>query len=217
MTIRYKAVCFDFDYTLADSSNGIVKCFRMVIDSHGWQGIDDEQIRRTIGMTLEDAFSLLSGIKDPEQLAALHKEYSFHANTYMNPNTRFYEGSQNVLQALKDAGCKIAIVSTKNKNRIDDFLHATQTDHLVDKVIGIYEVKSAKPDPEGLHMAIEALDVDKTEVLYVGDSVIDAQTAMNAGVDFCGVTTGVTTVSELAQYPHKAIISQIEELTTVVE
>ena len=77
--MKYKAVCFDFDYTLADSSAGIVKCFRMVIDSHGWKGIDDEQIRRTIGMTLEDAFSLLSGIKEPDQLTALHKEYSLHA------------------------------------------------------------------------------------------------------------------------------------------
>ena len=215
--MKYKAVCFDFDYTLADSSTGIVKCFRMVIDSHGWKGIDDEQIRRTIGMTLEDAFSLLSGIKEPDQLTALHKEYSLHANTYMNPNTRFYEGSQCVLQALKESGCKTAIVSTKNKNRIDDFLQITQTNHLVDKVIGIYEVKEAKPDPEGLYLAMETLGADKKDVLYVGDSIIDAQTAMNAGVDFCGVTTGVTTASELALYPHKAIISHIEELLTVLE
>lgn len=121
------------------------------------------------------------------------------------------------MQALKESGCKTAIVSTKNKNRIDDFLQITKTNHLVDKVIGIYEVKKAKPDPEGLYLAMETLGADKKDVLYVGDSIIDAQTAMNAGVDFCGVTTGVTTASELALYPHKAIISHIEELLTVLE
>ena len=55
---QYKTYLFDFDYTLVDSSNGIVMCFRHVLDKHGYKNVDDRAIKRTIGMTLDDAFSL---------------------------------------------------------------------------------------------------------------------------------------------------------------
>ena len=60
--------------------------------------------------------------------------------------------------------------------------------------------------------AIERLQADKTQVLYIGDSTVDAETAQSAGVDFAGVTHGVTTAHELACYPHVCIMSSLEEL-----
>ena len=45
---RYTTYLFDFDYTLADSSKGIVLCFRHVLNLHGYTGITDEEIKRTI-------------------------------------------------------------------------------------------------------------------------------------------------------------------------
>ena len=51
---RYGVYLFDFDYTLADSSRGIVMCFRHVLERHGYKGIDDHAIKRTIGKTLEE-------------------------------------------------------------------------------------------------------------------------------------------------------------------
>mgnify|MGYP000160041340 CR=1 FL=1 len=73
--MKYTTYLFDFDYTLADSSRGIVICFRNVLERHGHTGISDEAIKRTIGKTLEDSFSLLSGITAPETLAEYKKEY----------------------------------------------------------------------------------------------------------------------------------------------
>lgn len=217
MTMKYKAVCFDFDYTLANSSIGIVKCFRLVFDKHGWTDISDETVRKTIGMTLEDAFSSFTGITDANQLANLHIEYSQFANDHMNPNTYLYPETLPLLQKMKKHGIQSAIVSTKNKSRIEDFLREHKMDEFVKTVIGIYEVSEAKPNPEGLFLAIEHLGVDKSEVLYVGDSIIDAQTAMNAGVDFCGVTTGTTNADELKAYPHIAILDNLDNLHTILQ
>ena len=73
--MKYTTYLFDFDYTLADSSRGIVICFRNVLERHGHTGISDEAIKRTIGKTLEDSFSILSGITTPETLAEYKKEY----------------------------------------------------------------------------------------------------------------------------------------------
>ena len=73
--MRYTTYLFDFDYTLADSSRGIVICFRKVLTKHGYLNITDEQIKRTIGKTLEDSFSILTGITDANILAGYKKEY----------------------------------------------------------------------------------------------------------------------------------------------
>lgn len=88
--MKYTTYLFDFDYTLADSSRGIVICFRNVLERHGHTGISDEAIKRTIGKTLEDSFSLLSGITAPETLAEYKKEYVKEADTYMTVNTFFF-------------------------------------------------------------------------------------------------------------------------------
>ncbi len=55
--MNYKTYLFDFDYTLADSSRGIVKCFRIVLTRHQYLTVTDEAIKRTIGKTLEESFS----------------------------------------------------------------------------------------------------------------------------------------------------------------
>ena len=67
---QYKTYLFDFDYTLVDSSNGIVMCFRHVLDKHGYKNVDDRAIKRTIGMTLDDAFALLTGVSGREVLVS---------------------------------------------------------------------------------------------------------------------------------------------------
>lgn len=67
--MNYTTYLFDFDYTLADSSRGIVTCFRNVLNRHDYIHPTDDDIKRTIGKTLEDSFSILSGVTDPQQLA----------------------------------------------------------------------------------------------------------------------------------------------------
>lgn len=52
----YTTYLFDFDYTLADSSRGIVTCFRNVLNKHGYTNVTDEDINASIGKTLEDLF-----------------------------------------------------------------------------------------------------------------------------------------------------------------
>ena len=73
--MNYTTYLFDFDYTLADSSRGIVTCFRNVLTRHGYTEVTDDDIKRTIGKTLEDSFSILTGVTDAGQLAGFKAEY----------------------------------------------------------------------------------------------------------------------------------------------
>lgn len=110
---QYKTYLFDFDYTLVDSSNGIVMCFRHVLDKHGYKNVDDRAIKRTIGMTLDDAFALLTGVSGREVLVSYRKEYVAKADVCMSDNTILFSEVTNVLQALKQQGSKIGVISTK--------------------------------------------------------------------------------------------------------
>ena len=78
--MNYTTYLFDFDYTLADSSRGIVTCFRNVLNRHGYTRPTDNDIKRTIGKTLEESFSILSGVTDTRQLAEFKKEYIKESN-----------------------------------------------------------------------------------------------------------------------------------------
>ena len=111
--MNYTTYLFDFDYTLADSSRGIVTCFRNVLNRHGYTQPTDDDIKRTIGKTLEDSFSILSGVTDPLQLAEFKKEYVKEADTHMTVNTVLFLETKSVLIALKDSGARIGIISTK--------------------------------------------------------------------------------------------------------
>lgn len=83
----YQAYLFDFDYTLADSSKGIVMCYRNVLERHGFHQVDDLSIKRTIGKTLVDSFSIMTGITDADTLETFRKEYVKEADQHMTANT----------------------------------------------------------------------------------------------------------------------------------
>ena len=210
--MNYTTYLFDFDYTLADSSRGIVTCFQNVLKRHGYTAVTDEEIKRTIGKTLEDSFSILTGITDAQQLADFKKEYGKEADEHMTVNTMLFLETKSVLIALKDAGARIGIISTKFRFRIKELLSLHFPENFMDIIIGGEDVKTAKPSPEGLLLAIKQLHVTKAETLYIGDSIVDAETAQAAGVDFAGVTHGVTTAQELGRYPHRKIMATLEEL-----
>ena len=215
--MNYTTYLFDFDYTLADSSRGIVTCFRNVLTHHGYTEVTDDDIKRTIGKTLENSFSILTGVTDAGQLAGFKAEYRKEADTHMTVNTVLFLETKSVLTALKDSGARIGIISTKYRFRIKELLDQHFPEDFIDIIVGGEDVKTAKPSPEGLLLAIKRLHVSKAETLYIGDSTVDAETAQAAGVDFAGVTHGVTTAKELEKYPHRKIMNTLEELLAVQE
>ena len=213
--MKYTTYLFDFDYTLADSSRGIVICFRNVLERHGHTGISDEAIKRTIGKTLEDSFSILSGITTPETLAEYKKEYVKEADTYMTVNTFFFPETVTVLKTLKSQGAQIGIISTKFRFRIREMVDQHFPKDFFDIIIGGEDVKQAKPDPQGIKKALRRLHRRKSETLYIGDSTVDAETAQAAKVDFVGVLNGMTTREELMVYPHRQILDNLALLPLI--
>lgn len=210
--MTYSTYLFDFDYTLANSSKGIVKCFQAVLQRHDYTNTSDEDIKRTIGKTLEESFTILTGMNDAAVLAGWRKEYVKEADQHMTVNTVLFPETKAVLTALKERGAHIGIISTKYRYRIKELLDRHFPEEFIDIIVGGEDVKAAKPSPEGVWLAIEQLAVKHEDVLYIGDSTVDAETALAANVSFAGITHGVTTTEELARYPHVRIMASLDEL-----
>lgn len=213
---KYKAYIFDFDLTLADSSKGILICFKHTLSEFGYPIPSDKEIYNTIGMTLVDAFDVLTGIPNNSQREEMRLVYVKKADEEMVKNTFFYDNTLAILQTLQNAGVKVGIVSTKFRYRIEDTFKYHGGSFPVDEIVGGEDVFNAKPSPDGLNLIIERLKVDRCDVLYIGDSYIDAETAQNAGVDFAGVTTGSTSKIDFERYPHIYIGKDLLDIFTSI-
>ncbi|NLI35962.1 MAG: HAD-IA family hydrolase [Bacteroidales bacterium] len=211
-----KACLFDFDYTLVDSHIGIVKCFRIVLERHQFTSVSDDAIKRTIGKTLEKSFSILTGITDDKELSKLREEYRKEADIYMNSNTHLFPDTVSTLTTLKESGLMVGIISTKYRFRFMDVMNKYFSTDFFDILIGGEDIKLPKPHPESIYQTLDKLHISPNEMIYVGDSTVDGETAQNAAVPFIGVTTGMTTKQELAAYPHLAIIKSLQDLLIII-
>lgn len=213
---KYKAILFDFDYTLADSSKGACECVQYALESMGYKPASNEKVCKTIGLSLADTFKALTGnccLSDSNTF----KEYFVEkADQVMADNTILFYDVKNLIIFIKNKGLKCGIVSTKYRYRIENILARNGLDEQFDIIIGGEDVCSQKPDPEGLLKAIETLVLKKSDCLYVGDSTIDARTAKNARVDFIAVLTGTTSRDEFADFNAIHVISNLKEMQVVL-
>ena len=208
----HKAYIFDFDLTLADSSKGILECFKHTLKRFGYSVPDDKTIYDTIGLTLQDSFDILTKTPMNPLREDMRKVYVEKANEVMSAHTYFYDDTLPVLEELHDKGAKIAIVSTKMRYRIVESFEMQLHVHPYDLIVGLEDVSSPKPDPQGINKVVECFGLSNKDVLYIGDSYIDAETAVNSAVDFAAVTTGSTDIETFMKYPHIAVCSSLSEL-----
>ena len=197
----FKAILFDFDYTLGNSEEGIILSSNYALTQMGYPGAERDAICRTIGLTLPKTYTVLTGDENAERAQEFMRLFMLRADDVMTANTVLYDGVLDMLRAIKERGMKIAIVTTKYAYRIEAIFDKYNARDLLDLIIGADCVKAKKPDPEGVLYALHTFGLQKGEALYVGDSVVDAKTAQAAEVPFCAVLTGTTPAEDFEPYP----------------
>ena len=218
-TIRrpVKAVVFDFDYTLADSSTGAVDSFRYALGRLGLPQPRDIEIRETIGLSLKAAFRRLADSDhwgDSDQFAV---HFAHRADQVVAANTTLYESVPHVVEALGARGLSLAIVSNKFRYRVRSILEREGIADRFEVIVGAEDVDEQKPDPSGLLLALGKIGCLPAEVLYVGDSVVDGETARRAGVAFVAVLSGVTAEAAIRPYRPWAVLHDLRELPALVD
>lgn len=210
---NYGAVLFDFDYTLGDATESIYGGFAHALTSLGHPVPTVEAVRQTVGLLARDAFTLLSGDASEEGREAFYA--LFHPKSKQmqaEGHVKLFPGARELLEALRQAGIRTAVVSSKNAETLRVTLDAVGLTPLLDCVVGDGMVSTHKPQPEGALYAMEQLGVSPERVLYCGDTVIDAETAKNAGLDFAAVLNGTTPAEAFAEWPHVLVAMDLPQL-----
>lgn len=188
----FKAVCFDFDYTLADCTDSIVAGFCYGLTTLGWPAPTRDAVRNTVGYLLEDSYTMLTGDHDPQRQSKFRLLFTQVARERQVRETELFPGARELLHGLKAQGVKTAIVSTKRGDTIQLILERLGLADAVELVVGSADVKRPKPDPEGLLFVLDRLGVRPGDALFCGDTILDAGAAQNAGTRFAAVLQGTT-------------------------
>ena len=211
-----RAVLFDFDLTLADSSAGVLVCANDALSALGFPHAAPDLVRQTIGLTLTRSFEVLSGSTDVALAAAYARHFMARADCVMEPLIEWLPGAMATLRQLRQRNLGIAIVSTKMRYRIETVLNRDGLRDAVDVIVGAEDVVNHKPHPDGLHHALRALHIDRSRALYAGDHIVDAQAAAAAGVPFVAVLTGLTPRREWQRFEPVALIESVADLPAIL-
>ena len=215
--MNYKAVFFDLDGTLVDTLDDLTDAMNYALNELGQPGVTRQACREMIGKGLA-AFAekaLPEGAKHLQQslVDAMKARY---VQTCLD-KTRIYDGLAGVIGQCRQRGLKLGVVSNKSHP-----MTVKITEHYFGKntfgvILGQKEDVRIKPDPEPIYLAMKAVGIDSPrEVLYVGDSDVDVETARNAGTDFAAVGWGFRSESQLRQAGAENIIHDARALLDVI-
>lgn len=212
MTI--KACVFDMDGTLLNTLDDLAHCANTVLEAHGFQAHPVAAYRTFVGSGARNLIirALPDTARDDRLIDTCLAAFKTRYDKHWADQTQVYEGLPELLDQLSDKDLKLAILTNKPQPFadlcVDRFLgHWTWS-----IVQGQQEGLAIKPDAAISQRVTNALQVDPTEVLYLGDSDVDMFTAKNAGYQAIGVSWGFRTVEELARAGADRIIHQPDEL-----
>ena len=210
-----KTILFDFDGTLFDTGEGILRSVQYALEGFGIHETDTARLRKFVGPPLLDSFSELYAMT-PEQAQAAVARYRERYLPVGIYECTLYPGIPELLSYLQDAGIQIAVASNKYQAATQKLIDHYFPEIHFTAVFGQREGIKVKPDPTVVFDILEVAKVTKEEVLYVGDSGVDMQTAANARVTVCGVTWGFRPRAELEEFSPQYIVDTAEEIKRLI-
>lgn len=206
------AIIFDFDYTLADSSPAVIACVAYAFEQMSLPPVTDAQVRATIGLSLSETLVRLSSEQQRPRAAEFRTHFRRLSDQIMVDRTTLLPFVPDAIKRLRKRGLRLGIVSTKFRSRIEDVLGRDGLADPFELIIGGDDVSEFKPSPEGLLSAVGRMGKTRKEILYVGDSVTDAETARRAEVPFAAVLSGTTPADDFVEYKPRNIFENIAEI-----
>lgn len=211
-----RAVLFDFDLTLADSSRGAIECIDYALMKMGLPPADHGAIRATIGLSLPATLARLTGLTDRASTNAFAANFVERADLRMVDLTSLFPDVCRVVHELRMAGIKTGIVSTKYRYRIQAILARGGLTEAFDVIVGGEDVARHKPDPEGLHRALRCIGISGQDAVYVGDHPVDAMAASAARISFVAVLTGNAVRGDFDPWPDTVFIESLTDLVSLL-
>ena len=204
-----RAVLYDLDGTLIDSTGAIVGCFMHTFDHFGVPRPDAAVIIGSIGAPLDDQFLLFWPEGDPAECCRVYRERYVKVCC---EQTQLLPGAREILAACRDAGLIQGVATSKRLSYAEMILEHLGILSYFDVRFGPDEVTHHKPHPEAVLKATAAMGVKPGETFFVGDTHYDVGAGKAAGARMLCVTTGYATRDALEAMAPEAVYDHLDEV-----
>lgn len=209
-----KLIIFDLDGTLLNTIADLANSTNYALSRLNYPTHPVEAYNFMVGNGINKLFerALPEGEKTEENVLSVRKVFLEHYDQHNADESRPYPGIPELLKKLQDEGKMVAVASNKYQAATQKLVTHYFPEINFVAVFGQREGVKVKPDPTIVYDILTLANVNKEEVLYVGDSGVDMQTAIHAGVTSCGVTWGFRPRTELEQFHPDYIVNRAEEI-----
>lgn len=214
---NYDYVIFDFDGTVADTGEGILKSLQYSFEQMGREVPDLSDLKKFIGPPIHYSYVNFYGI-DESEVEQYIKKYRERYKKIGIYECFVYDGMLETLKTLRKNGVKLGIASSKPIKLVYDVMEHLKLTEYFDAVVGTRFDDSNHPGKTDLVLqSMEKLeDSDKSRTLMVGDRFFDIDGAAGAGVDSAGVTYGYGSREEFMEHNATYIVDSPKEILNIV-
>lgn len=216
--MKIKAVIFDLDGTLLDTIDDIADAMNYSLTKNGFMTHKVEDYKYFVGkgvdILVDKALEMFQ--YTTSQKLQVKNDYLVKYEIIQHNKTKPFDGIEELINMLRTHGIKLAVLSNKphaDTLRIIDYYFKLETFNIV---LGQRKGVNVKPNPTGIFEIISDLHLSQKELIYVGDTNVDMQTAKAANVQSVGVTWGFRTAAELVENGADYIIDFPDEIMKIV-
>ena len=210
-TRHFDLIAFDWDGTLYDSTQIIVRCIQQAVLDVGGIMPTDEAAAYVIGLGLMQALAHAAPDVPQEKYPELGQRYRHHYARHSD-DLSLFEGVLPMLEALRSRGHLLAVATGKSRRGLDDALQSVELKGLFDGSRTADET-AGKPDPMMLRELMAEFDVPAERVLMIGDTTHDLQMALNAGCPSVAVSYGAHESGSFAALTPRFVAHSVAELS----
>ena len=212
-------VIFDLDGTLLNTIDDLGAATNHALELHSQPTHPIEAYERMVGNGVRN---LIERALPPEYandayIDRLLVDFKQYYNEHMADATRPYPGIPELLKTLTSRGIAVAVASNKYEGAVQMLVKKYFPDIPFAAVCGQIEGFPTKPDPSIVFRVLTEHPTPKSEVLYVGDSGVDMETARRACVDSVGVTWGFRPRRELVNALACTIVTEPAEILQLID
>ena len=213
----YDYVIFDFDGTVTDTGEGILKSLQYSFEQMGHEVPDLSDLKKFIGPPIHYSYVNFYGI-DESEVEQYIKKYRERYRKIGIYECFVYDGMLETLKPLRENGVKLGIASSKPIKLVYDVMEYLRLTEYFDAVVGTQFDDSNHPGKTDLVLqSMEKLgDKDKKRTLMVGDRFFDIDGAAGAGVDSVGVTYGYGSREEFMEHNATYIVDSPKDILNIV-
>ena len=210
----YETILFDFDGTIYDTVEGITRSVRYALNKHGWDA-ELDALRCFAGPPLDEMFMEKYGVSR-EMGLQMTEEFRERYKPVGVYESRPFDGVRELLIALRAAGKKTAVATSKPRYLAEQLLERSGMRELFDAVCGSEPTGGGSAKWEVVRCALDMLGADPAKSVLVGDTKYDAAGARQVGIPCIGVRYGYAAPGELEEAGVIAVAEDTRELARLL-